>query len=60
VATCADPDAASVTAHTACLMLARTDGVSPAAFLDDGARERARAAAASMLERPQDGLWAWR
>jgi Phosphotransferase enzyme family len=53
-------DPPSITAHTACLMLARTDGVSPAAFLDDGAREEARAVAVSLLERPEEGLWAWR
>jgi hypothetical protein len=53
-------DGAAVVAHTACLMLARTDGLSPAAFLDDGARERARAVATGLLERPEEGLWAWR
>jgi Phosphotransferase enzyme family len=53
-------DPPSITAHTACLMLARTDGVSPAAFLDDAAREEARTLAVSMLERPDEGLWAWR
>ncbi|HKP19411.1 MAG TPA: hypothetical protein VJT84_13110 [Gaiellaceae bacterium] len=52
-------DAPSVTAHTACLMLARTDGVSPAAFLDDPARDRARSAATAMLARPEEGLWSW-
>jgi hypothetical protein len=52
-------DTPAIAAHTACLMLARTDGVSPAAFLDHGARERARAAAVWMLERPREGLWAW-
>jgi 5-methylthioribose kinase len=53
-------DTASITAHTACLMLARTDGLSPAAFLDDLARERARTVAAGLLARPEDGLWSWR
>lgn len=52
-------DAASVTAHTACLMLARTDGVSPAAFLDERARERARAVARGLLGSPDEGLWSW-
>jgi hypothetical protein len=53
-------DRAAVTAHTACLMLARTDGVSPAAFLDDEARTRARHVAKGLLERPEEGLWSWR
>jgi len=52
-------DTASVTAHTACLMLARTDGVSPAAFLDEAARERARAVAIGLLGSPDEGLWSW-
>src|SRR5262249_55767903 len=52
-------DAAALTAHTACLMLARTDGVSPAAFLDDQARDRVRAVATGLLQGPERGLWAW-
>lgn len=52
-------DAASIAGHTACLVLARTDGTSPAQFLDDASRERARHVGVSMLERPQDGLWDW-
>ena len=52
-------DAASITGHTACLVLARTDGTSPAQFLDDASRERARHAGVSMLARPQAGLWGW-
>jgi 5-methylthioribose kinase len=36
-------DQASVTGHTACLVLARTDGKSPAQFLDVPSREQARA-----------------
>ena len=52
-------DAASVTAHTACLMLARTDGLSPAAFLDDRSRIRARQVATGLLARPREGLWSW-
>jgi Phosphotransferase enzyme family len=57
-----DPVAAAtsaLTAHTACLMLARTDGVSPAAFLDDRARDRVRSAAAGLLREPDRGLWSW-
>jgi phosphotransferase family enzyme len=49
----------TLTAHTACLMLARTDGLSPAAFLDDRARERVRSAAARLLQDPDRGLWWW-
>jgi 5-methylthioribose kinase len=52
-------DQASVTAHTACLVLARTDGKSPAQFLDEPSRERARAAAITLLRAPSEGLWAW-
>jgi len=52
-------DPASITGHTACLVLARTDGVSPAAFLDDESRERARAAGIALLARPDEGLWSW-
>ena len=36
-------DDADVTAHTGCLVLARTDGKSPALFLEPGTREQARA-----------------
>jgi phosphotransferase family enzyme len=53
-------DAASITAHTACLMLARTDGVSLAAFLDDLARDRVRTVATGLLTRPEEELWSWR
>ena len=53
-------DAAGLSAHTACLMLARTDGVSPAAFLDDLARDRVRAVATRLLQDPNWGLWSWR
>lgn len=52
-------NAASITGHTACLVLARTDGTSPAQFLDEASRQRARDAGVSMLERPQAGLWSW-
>ena len=52
-------DAAGLSAHTACLMLARTDGVSPAAFLDDLARDRVRAVATRLLQDPNWGLWSW-
>lgn len=52
-------DAASVTAHTAALMLARTDGKSPAQFLDPPSRERAREVGIALLRRPERGLWQW-
>ena len=52
-------DAASITGHTACLVLSRTDGTSPAQFLDDDSREHARRIGIQLLERPQAGLWAW-
>jgi 5-methylthioribose kinase len=52
-------DPASVTAHTAALMLARTDGKSPARFLDPSSRERAREAGIMLLRRPEAGLWQW-
>ncbi len=42
--------------HTACLVLARTDGKSPAQFLDDASRERARSVAIAMLDAPGDPL----
>ena len=51
---------ASVTAHTAALMLARTDGKSPAQFLDPPSRERAREAGIMLLRHPETGLWQWR
>jgi 5-methylthioribose kinase len=53
-------DRTSIAAHTACLMLARTDGVSPAAFLDEPSRVRAREIATGLLRQPERGLWAWR
>ena len=49
----------SVTAHTAALMLARTDGKSPALFLDPSSRDRARAAGIALLRTPEGGLWQW-
>jgi 5-methylthioribose kinase len=52
-------DVASITGHTACLVLARTDGVSPAAFLDDESRDRAREAGIALLTRPERGIWSW-
>jgi hypothetical protein len=52
-------DAASVTAHTAALVLARTDGKSPAQFLDQPSRERARAVGTALLRQPEQGLWQW-
>ena len=52
-------DAAAVTAHTACLILARTDGKSPAQFFDPPSRERAREVGIDLLRRPERGLWSW-
>lgn len=52
-------DPADVTAHTGCLMLARTDGKSPAQFLDEDARVRARAVGIALLRTPERGLWQW-
>lgn len=52
-------DGAAVTGHTACLVLARTDGTSPAQFLDRPSRERAREVGVGMLHDPQRGMWAW-
>jgi 5-methylthioribose kinase len=52
-----EPEA--VTAHTACLILARTDGKSPALFLDPPSRERARSVGIKLLRSPEKGLWAW-
>jgi hypothetical protein len=46
-----------VTAHTGCLVLARTDGRSPALFLDTGSRVRARAVGLALLRDPERGLW---
>jgi 5-methylthioribose kinase len=52
-------DAAAITGHTACLVLARTDGASPAVFLDDPSRECARQVGIGLLEKPELGLWSW-
>jgi phosphotransferase family enzyme len=52
-------DSAAVTGHTACLVLARTDGVSPAAFLDDASRSQAREVGIWLLTHREDGLWSW-
>ena len=40
-------------------MLARTDGKSPAQFLDPPSRERAREAGTTLLRDPEQGLWQW-
>jgi fructosamine-3-kinase len=48
-----------VTAHTGCLVLARTDGKSPAAFLDARSTRDARAAGLAFLRAPERGLWRW-
>ena len=46
--------------HRDQLILARTDGKSPAQFLDPPSRERAREAGVMLLRRPEEGLWQWR
>jgi 5-methylthioribose kinase len=48
-----------LTAHTGCLVLARTDGKSPAQFLDEPTRVRARAAGLELVRRPERGIWQW-
>ncbi len=48
---------ADLVAHTGCLVLARTDGTSPAQFLDAPSRERARARGRALLLEPERGLW---
>ena len=52
-------DEISVTAHTAALVIARTDGKSPARFLDPPSRDRARAVGTALLREPEQGLWQW-
>jgi hypothetical protein len=52
-------DPSAVTAHTAALMLARTDGKSPAQFLDPPSRDRAREIGIALLRAPEGGLWQW-
>jgi 5-methylthioribose kinase len=52
-------DDADVTAHTGCLVLARTDGKSPAQFLDERTRVQARAAGLALVRTPERGLWQW-
>ena len=52
-------DDADMTAHTGCLVLARTDGKSPAQFLDARAREHARTVGLALLRTPERGLWQW-
>jgi 5-methylthioribose kinase len=49
-----------VVAHTACLILARTDGKSPASFLEPDSRARAREVGRALLASPEQGLWSWR
>lgn len=53
-------DDAAIAGHTACLVLARTDGKSPAQFLDEPSRAAARDIGDAMLVAPERGLWAWR
>jgi 5-methylthioribose kinase len=52
-------DESDVAAHTGCLVLGRTDGKSPARFLDERAREQARSVGLSLLRTPEGGLWQW-
>jgi 5-methylthioribose kinase len=52
-------DASSITGHTACLVLGRTDGTSPAQFLDNPSRTHARDVGIALLEQPERGLWSW-
>jgi 5-methylthioribose kinase len=50
-------DEVDVVAHTGCLVLARTDGKSPAQFLDPAARTEARSVGLALLRTPERGLW---
>ena len=52
-------DHEDLTAHTGCLLLARTDGKSPAAFLDPQSVAVAREAGLALLRTPELGLWQW-
>ena len=52
-------DDAGVTAHTGCLVLARTDGKSPALFLDAHTSAQARSVGLALLRTPERGLWQW-
>jgi 5-methylthioribose kinase len=52
-------DDVDVAAHTGCLVLARTDGKSPAQFLDGASRADARAVGLALLRNPERGLWHW-
>ena len=52
-------DDTDVAGHTGCLILARTDGKSPAQFLDPPSRETAREIGLRLLRRPELGLWQW-
>ena len=51
-------DDGTIAGHTACLVLARTDGKSPAQFLDGASRDHAREIAIAMLDAPGRGLFA--
>jgi 5-methylthioribose kinase len=52
------PATAQLAAHTGAMLLARTDGRSPAAFLSPGAREQARALGERLLVAPpRDACW---
>jgi 5-methylthioribose kinase len=53
------PDFSDIVGHTGCLVLARTDGKSPAQFLDPPSRNTARDVGLALLRRPERGLWQW-
>jgi hypothetical protein len=46
------PDGLTLGGHLACIVLARTDGLSLEPGLADGARERARSIGVTLLRRP--------
>jgi aminoglycoside phosphotransferase (APT) family kinase protein len=52
-------DRTLISAHTACLILARTDGKSPAQFFDAPSRARAREVGIELVRTPERGLWSW-
>lgn len=52
-------DRASITGHTACLVLSRTDGKSPALFFDACSYASARDVGERLLAEPELGLWSW-
>jgi 5-methylthioribose kinase len=50
-------DPVALAGHTACLILARTDGTSPAQFLDQDSRRRARDYGRTLLLDPTSTIW---